>query len=112
MVSKQPTPAEEQKAAMTTVLFQLPDCKECGARPMCHDTCYEKTRVEDAEKQALATWEKARQQAYYEIQTDLMSITCKVENPFVDIGADEFRKEGFESARQAIIEKLEEAKHG
>jgi sulfatase maturation enzyme AslB (radical SAM superfamily) len=101
---------EQRQQALGTVLFQLPDCKECGMSLVCHDTCYEKTRVEDAEKQALATWEKARQQAYYEIQTDLMSITCKVENPFVDIGADEFRKEGFESARQAIIEKLEEAK--
>jgi sulfatase maturation enzyme AslB (radical SAM superfamily) len=64
--SEQPTLTEEQKAAMKTVLFQLPDCVDCGMRPVCHDTCYEKTRVEDAEKQALATWEKARQQAFKE----------------------------------------------
>ena len=41
--------------ALATVLYKLPDCKECGTSPYCNDTCYEKTRVEDAEAQAIAT---------------------------------------------------------
>jgi hypothetical protein len=65
---------EQKQLALGTVIFQPPDCKECGTTPMCHDTCYEKTRVEDAEKQALATASfyqdkiaEARQQAFGEV---------------------------------------------
>ena len=84
--------------ALATVLYKLPDCKECGTSPYCNDTCYEKTRVEDAEAQAIATEAATRFRVVEAIRN--------VENPWTVTLYDALRHEGFESARQSILKEV------